>query len=119
MSGRLLAILACASIIALLNVPASASGARPRAVSDTRIDVGSPASPFPQNKQNEPGLAIDEDTAVVGDGQTWHVMGRAGAHLLLDGDWTDFVSGSTFDLPVAEPAAASASEELSRERGRG
>ena len=64
-------------------------------------------------------LAIDEDTAVVGDGQTWHVMGRAGAHLLRDGDWTDFVSGSTFDLPVAEPAAASASEELSRGRGRG
>ena len=27
--------------------------------SDTRINVGSPAAPFPQNKQNEPAIAVD------------------------------------------------------------
>jgi cyanophycinase len=53
-------------------------------------------------------LAIDEDTAVVGDGRTWHVMGRGAAHLLQDGAWTDFETGSTLQLPMMEPATASA-----------
>src|SRR5260370_41569991 len=29
------------------------------ALSDTRINVGSPTAPFPQNKQNEPTIAVD------------------------------------------------------------
>ncbi len=31
----------------------------PAALADVRIDVGSPGTPFPRNKQNEPAVAID------------------------------------------------------------
>jgi len=55
-------------------------------------------------------LAIDEDTAVVGDGLAWRVMGRGAAHLLRDGEWADHETGSTFEMPVTE---------LSRGRERG
>ncbi len=39
-------------------VPAFAQG-------DTRVTVGSPSTPFPQNKQNEPGLAVDAHNPMV------------------------------------------------------
>src|SRR5206468_3584981 len=41
-------------------------------------------------------LAIDEDTAVVGDGTNWQVVGKGGASILEDGDWTEFPSGTSF-----------------------
>lgn len=41
-------------------------------------------------------LAIDEDTAVVGDGHLWQVMGAGGASLLEDGTWREFASGTSF-----------------------
>jgi cyanophycinase len=47
-------------------------------------------------------LAIDEHTAVVGDGIEWRVMGSSSAHLLQNGEWTDHPSGSTFELAVME-----------------
>ena len=42
-------------------------------------------------------LAIDERTAVVGDGAQWTVMGSGGAYVLEKGAWQEFRSGSSFD----------------------
>jgi len=41
-------------------------------------------------------LAIDEYTAVVGDGRDWRVMGAGGAQLRQDGAWRTFRSGQSF-----------------------
>jgi hypothetical protein len=49
MSGRILAVLVCTAALA---VPAAASA-------DTLVSVGSTPAPFPQNKQNEPTVAVD------------------------------------------------------------
>jgi hypothetical protein len=43
-------------------------------------------------------LAIDENTAVIGDGADWAVMGVAGAHVYRAGAWTHHPSGSTFAM---------------------
>jgi cyanophycinase len=51
----------------------------------------------------EPGqtlVAIDEGTAMVGDGAEWSVLGGARVHLLCDGEWTEHPSGDTFRLPL-------------------
>src|SRR3954470_21182592 len=51
---RLGALVVVASLwSAMSGLPATAAG------TDTRVSVGSPASPFAQNKQNEPAVAID------------------------------------------------------------
>jgi hypothetical protein len=44
-----------ATVLATLLFAVSAAAA----LAEVRVDVGSPASPFPQNKQNEPTVAID------------------------------------------------------------
>src|ERR671935_1889087 len=49
-------------LLVALAIPASASA-------DTLVTTGSPSSPFPQNKQNEPGVALnqfDPSTLVAG-----------------------------------------------------
>ena len=39
------------------------------AQADTRVTIGSPPSPFPQNKQNEPAVAINPfDTSIAAAG---------------------------------------------------
>jgi len=48
-----MSVLFAAALAVLLAAPASASG------SDVRVSAGSPSSPFSQNKQNEPAVAID------------------------------------------------------------
>ena len=48
-------------------------------------------------------LAIDERTAMVGDGTNWTVMGSGAAHLLDHGAWTDVPSGASFDAPLFSP----------------
>ena len=51
-------------------------------------------------------LAIDEDTAVVGEGVAWTVIGASGAHVYRDGAWTDHPTDTTFELDLgATPAA--------------
>jgi cyanophycinase-like exopeptidase len=45
-------------------------------------------------------LAIDERTAVVGDGEDWNVVGKGTAHLLEEGEWSEFPSGIPFHWAV-------------------
>ncbi len=45
-------------------------------------------------------LAIDEDTAVVGDGNDWSVMGESGAHVYREGAWGHHPAGSSFALAL-------------------
>jgi cyanophycinase-like exopeptidase len=44
-------------------------------------------------------VAIDENTAMVGDGTQWHVAGAGGVHLWEDGEWRDFAAGEAFTQP--------------------
>jgi cyanophycinase len=46
-------------------------------------------------------VAVDELTAMVGDGRRWSVLGAGGVHVLEDGGWTDHGAGSSFDLDLA------------------
>lgn len=41
-------------------------------------------------------VALDERTAIVGDGASWSVVGSSAAHLLENGAWRDFPSGQAF-----------------------
>jgi len=45
-------------------------------------------------------VALDEDTAMVGDGMSWNVRGRQGIHVFRDGTWSDHPAGSSFELAV-------------------
>jgi cyanophycinase len=42
-------------------------------------------------------VAIDEQTAMIGDGTSWTVTGQSGVHLLEDGTWTDHPTGDSFE----------------------
>jgi cyanophycinase len=44
-------------------------------------------------------VAQDEDTAMLGDGSDWAVVGDAGIHVLVDGLWAHHRAGDTFRLP--------------------
>ena len=51
----------------------------------------------------EPGhtfVGLDEDTAMVGDGRAWEVIGRAKIHVLRDGEWARYGAGEAFELPL-------------------
>jgi len=54
-------------------------------------------------------VAIDEQTALVGDGSNWHVHGAGGVYLHHDGAWVgEYRGGDAFalEMPVAGPAPA-------------
>ena len=45
-------------------------------------------------------VGLDEDTAMVGDGRWWEVIGRAKMHVLRDGEWSRYAPGDAFELPM-------------------
>lgn len=45
-------------------------------------------------------VGLDEDTAIVGDGSTWEVLGRQQVHVRRDGAWSRCRHGDTLELPV-------------------
>lgn len=45
-------------------------------------------------------VAIDEETAMFGDGESWTVAGRSGVHILEEGAWADHVAGASFALDL-------------------
>lgn len=45
-------------------------------------------------------VGLDEETAMVGDGRRWTVMGRGGIHVLRDGDWATYRHREIFDLEL-------------------
>jgi cyanophycinase len=51
-------------------------------------------------------LAVDEETALVGDGSEWTVMGSGRGRLLADGRWEQWGHGESFAVPLMTPAAA-------------
>jgi cyanophycinase len=43
-------------------------------------------------------VAQDENTAMIGDGARWSVVGESGIHVLRDGGWTHYAAGDAFTL---------------------
>ncbi|GIU96237.1 MAG: hypothetical protein KatS3mg013_0040 [Actinomycetota bacterium] len=51
----------------------------------------------------EPGgvlVAIDEETALLGDGRRWRVVGRQGVHVLREGAWTHLAPGDRLEVEL-------------------
>jgi len=46
-------------------------------------------------------VGIDENTALVGDGRRWDVVGVAGAHVLVGDEWTHHEPGASLDLALS------------------
>ncbi len=51
-------------------------------------------------KPGQTFIALDEETALVGDGRSWRVIGTAKIHVLRDGEWTRYADGDAFELPL-------------------
>jgi cyanophycinase len=45
-------------------------------------------------------VAIDEDTAMMGDGIRWQLAGTGSVRVLAEGRWTEHPPGSRFELPL-------------------
>lgn len=46
-------------------------------------------------------VGIDEDTAMLGDGERWQVRGRGRVHVRVDGSFVRYGEGESFELPLA------------------
>jgi cyanophycinase len=51
-------------------------------------------------------VGIDEATAMIGDGTSWNVVGRAKVHVRRDGEWAEHAAGESFELPFRVDADA-------------
>jgi hypothetical protein len=49
-------------------------------------------------------LTVDEETALVGDGTRWTVMGSGRCGLLSGGRWEQWTHGESFDAPLLAAA---------------
>jgi cyanophycinase len=45
-------------------------------------------------------IGLDEETAMVGDGESWSVKGAAKVHVMTDGGWQRYSAGDSFVLPL-------------------
>ncbi len=45
-------------------------------------------------------IGMDEDTAMIGDGSAWQVLGKSGIHVRIDDTWTTYRDGEHFDLAL-------------------
>ncbi|HEY7659059.1 MAG TPA: Type 1 glutamine amidotransferase-like domain-containing protein [Actinomycetota bacterium] len=50
---------------------------------------------------NETFVGLDEETAMVGDGRRWNVVGRSKIHVLRAGEWERYADGDVVDLELA------------------
>ena len=54
-------------------------------------------------------VGLDEDTAMLGDGRSWEVVGRSGIHVRSGDAWSTYREGDRFELELlAGPLAAKA-----------
>jgi cyanophycinase len=47
-------------------------------------------------------IGLDEDTAMMGRGSSWGVLGKSGIHVKKDDAWTTYRDGDRFDLALIE-----------------
>lgn len=47
-------------------------------------------------------IGMDEDTAMIGDGASWEVVGRSGIHILREGAWATYRDGDRFDFALID-----------------
>src|SRR3954452_24385589 len=104
--GPVFSVLVVGVVMALASATAFAAGG------DTRVSSGSPSSPFSQNKQNEPAVAIDahapnvmvaganeeidEESCAAGDPSTCPFTGGVG----VSGVYFSFDSGASWSQPT-------------------
>jgi cyanophycinase len=50
-------------------------------------------------------VGLDEETAMLGDGSSWEVVGRGGIHVMRDGGWERHLAGDRFELALVDGIA--------------
>jgi cyanophycinase len=61
------------------------------------------ASVYLVNDAGEHGevfVGLDEDTAMIGDGSSWEVVGRGSIHVREDVEWSRYADGDRFELAL-------------------